>query len=102
MKLASTRAEVLNIRLGDLGHYRFGPRREYNLGLSTRTDRCLATTEIRTLRDLAMASPGTLSALPGFGAKCMKEVRDLLYHFDLSLGMSAETLDVWLIHPQGL
>ena len=102
MKLASTRAEVLNVLLADLDHYRYGARREFNLGLSTRTDRCLATTEIKTLRDLAMTTPGTLSAIPGFGVKCMKEVRDLLYHFDLSLGMSAETLDAWLVHPQGL
>lgn len=102
MKLASTRAEVLTVLLEDLDRYRYGTRREYSLELSTRTARCLATTEIKTVRDLAMANPGTLSALPGFGVKCMKEVRDLLYHFDLCLGMTAETLEAWLVHPQGL
>lgn len=47
-----------------------------DVGFSVRLSNCLKKKEIKTISQLLMENPGTLKNIPGFGAKCFKELFD--------------------------
>jgi DNA-directed RNA polymerase subunit alpha len=68
------------------------------LDLGQRTFNCLRRSGFLTLRHLALANEGDLTAIRGFGKKSLKEVRDKLAEFGLSIrppkpGFRVELLD---------
>lgn len=57
------------------------------LGLTVRPSNCLASANIRTLRDLVRMSESDLLTIRNFGKNSLAEIKDKLKKLDLSLGM---------------
>lgn len=53
-----------------------------DLNLSNRTMNCLKNAEIKTLGELKQKTEKELLKINSFGKKCLREVVDLLLHFD--------------------
>ncbi len=55
------------------------------LELSVRTANCLHNAGLRTVGDIMAKSEKELMAIPNFGRRCLREVKEILGTFDLSL-----------------
>lgn len=55
------------------------------LELSTRTDKCLRSAGLHTIGDIMTKSEKELMAIRNFGQRCLREVKEILDAFDLTL-----------------
>ena len=56
-----------------------------HLEFSIRTQNCLYSAGLRTIGDIMAKSEKELMAIPNFGRRCLREVKEILGTFDLSL-----------------
>ena len=63
------------------------------LELSVRAYNCLKNVNIKTIRDLVQKTDAELLKTRNFGRKSLNEIKEILEHMGLSLGMSLEDLE---------